>query len=89
MKMKKNKLINLNDHLFEQLERLNDDELKGDALVQEGRRAEFMCTLAERIIDNAALALKASTAINDGLVNSAPAMLGIERSQALEDKTHG
>ena len=54
----KNKLTDLNDHLFMQMERLNDDDLKGDALQQEIRRAESMVGVAEQIISNGALALK-------------------------------
>jgi hypothetical protein len=76
----KNKLIDLNNHLFEQLERLNDEDLKGDLLDSEIRRAEAMHKVAGQIINNAGLALKAHTLINDGLIKSAPEMIGMKQS---------
>lgn len=54
----KNKLANLNDHLFEELERLNDDDLKGDELQEERQRAKSMAAIAQAIINNGELALK-------------------------------
>jgi len=53
----KNKLTDLNNHLFEQLERLNDDNLNGDNLEQEIRRCDSMAKIAKTIIDNGHLAL--------------------------------
>lgn len=84
----KNKLTDLNNHLFEQLERLNDDDLEGDALTREIKRAQAMSTCAGQIIDNASLALKAYIAINDGLVENAPEMLGVKKAEALEERPH-
>lgn len=55
----KNKLSDLNDHLFEELERLNDESLKGDALQEERERAKSMANIAQTIINNGELALKA------------------------------
>lgn len=55
----KNKLEDLNNHLFEELERLNDESLKGEALQEERERAETMATIAQTIINNGELALKA------------------------------
>ncbi len=55
----KNKLIDLNNHLFEQLERLNDDELIGDELKQEISRAKSMSGIASAIINNGNLMLNA------------------------------
>lgn len=56
----KNTLIDLNNHLFEQLERLNDDELKGDSLKEEIMRAKSMTDIAGTIIDNAQTVLDAT-----------------------------
>lgn len=55
----KNKLTDLNNHLFEELERLNDEDLKGDALQEERERAKSIANIAQTIINNGELALKA------------------------------
>lgn len=54
----KNTLADLNNHLFEQLERLNDDELDDEKLEKEIKRSEGMTKLAEQIIRNGELAYK-------------------------------
>ena len=74
----KNKLINLNNHLFEQLERLSDEDIKGDKLAEEINRAKAISQVAGQIVGNARLALDAKIAINEGLIQSPPEMLGIE-----------
>lgn len=56
----KNKLTDLNDHLFMQLERLNDEELTGDDMLNEIKRARAINDTAGKIIDNARLALDAT-----------------------------
>ena len=54
----KNTLADLNNHLFEQLERLNDDDLDCDQLETELKRADGMSKIAEKIIQNGELAYK-------------------------------
>jgi len=73
----KNKLIDLNNHLFAQMERLSDEDLKGDELNEEIGRAKSVSNVAAQIINNANLALKAQMAINDGLIKRSPEMLGV------------
>jgi len=66
--VKKNRLIDLNDHLFEQLERLNDDELQDEKLTQEVKRAASMTNIAKQIIDSGRLALDAKKVVTSGLM---------------------
>ncbi|SEJ35888.1 hypothetical protein SAMN05660742_106100 [Propionispira arboris] len=63
----KNTLGDLNNHLFAQLERLNDEDLTGDKLAEEIRRTEAVTDVASQIIANGALVLKAKVAYEDNL----------------------
>lgn len=56
----KNKLADLNDHLFEVMERLNDEDLKGEALDSEIARAKAITSVAGQIIQNGNLVLRAA-----------------------------
>lgn len=57
----KNTLGDLNNHLFAQIERLGDEDLKGEDLQEEINRAKAVSDIATQIISNGALALKAKT----------------------------
>ncbi len=72
----KNKLIDLNNHLFSQLERLSDEEIKGESLKEEILRSRAISTVAAQIIDNARLALDAQKAM-DNSIRKMPPMIGI------------
>lgn len=61
----KNTLGDLNNHLFAQLERLNDEDLKGEALVEEINRAKAINEVASRIISNGSLVLEAKKMVDD------------------------
>lgn len=74
----KNRLTDLNNHLFEQLERLNNDELTGDELSEEIRRSRAVTGVASHIIQNGELVLKAYKAHEDRMdaEKKLPKMLG-------------
>lgn len=57
----KNKLSDLNDHLFAQIERLGDEDLTAEQIETEAKRADAIVDVAEQIIRNADLQLKAVT----------------------------
>ena len=54
-----NKLSDLNNHLFAEIERLSDEELNEDELKSEIDRARTITSVSKQIIENGALALKA------------------------------
>lgn len=56
--MVRNQLTDLNNHLFEQLERLNDPDLTEEDLRLETQRTRLMSEVASDIIRTQALALK-------------------------------
>ncbi|HHX8487692.1 TPA: hypothetical protein ACVO3E_004326 [Vibrio diabolicus] len=61
----KNKLTDLNNHLFAQLERLSDESTKGEALLEEIKRAKAVSSISKDIINNASVVLDAAKFQND------------------------
>ena len=55
----RNKLTDLNDYLFEQLERLNNDDLTQDELDKEIEISKQVVKVSQTIINNAQLLLQA------------------------------
>ena len=56
----KNTLSDLNNYMFERLERLNDDELSEEQLKKEIEKSKAMVNVGRVIIDNANVILKAN-----------------------------
>jgi predicted transcriptional regulator len=56
--MAQNKLSDLNNHLFAQLERLGDEDLTPDQLKVEVERSKSINIIARNIIDNAKTSLE-------------------------------
>lgn len=71
----KNQLTDLNNHLFAQLERLGNEDMTAEQLDAEINRSQAISGVADRVIGNAALVLKAQIARHDGMVGAAHPML--------------
>ena len=79
----KNTLGDLNNHLFEQLERLNNDELVGDKLEEEIKRSEAVAKISEKIIKNGELQYKAMKHMDEygyERKNNVPEMLEVKNA---------
>ncbi|MGQ2906715.1 MAG: hypothetical protein ACT6QU_02060 [Aliihoeflea sp.] len=61
----KNRLVDLNNHLFMQLERLAEEGLTGDQIDNEVKRSEAIVSVADKIVDNARLQLQACKLVAD------------------------
>lgn len=59
--MARNKIIDLNNHLFEQLERLNNEELSKDELDIEFKRTKSMTMISTQILKTQKLNLDSIT----------------------------
>lgn len=75
----KNTLTDLNNYLFEQLERLNDDSLTQEQLDTELKKTEGIVQISEKIIANGELAFRTMKHMDDYGYNQkheVPPMLG-------------
>ena len=61
----KNTLSDLNNYLFEQLERLQDDDLTDEQLEKKIKRSKAVQSVAKTIIENGALALDAKKHLDE------------------------
>lgn len=61
----RNKLTDLNNILFEQLERLQDDDISNEDFEKELQRTSAVTKVSKVIIDTAALSLQALKAVNE------------------------
>lgn len=61
----KNKLVDLNNHLFAQLERLSEEGLSAEDIDREVKRTGAIVDVSEQIVRNADLALKAVKLVAD------------------------
>jgi hypothetical protein len=68
----KNRLSDLNNHLFAQLERLADEDASPEKIDQEAKRGEAMVAVADTIIRNAALQIQAAKIAFDGGADPVP-----------------
>ena len=74
----KNTLLDLNNHLFAQLERLGDEDLQGEELEAEIDRSKAITSVSKEVVSNARLVLdgqkfKADAGMTAG--NNMPKML--------------
>jgi len=60
----KNTLGDLNNHLFAQLERLSDEDVKGEELKEEIERAKAVTSVSSSIIQNANLVFQSKKFMN-------------------------
>ena len=71
----KNKMGDLHNHLFAQLERLGDEDIKGEELKEEVGRASAIAKISHQIISNVDLALKAERMLTEREIAEKPSVL--------------
>ncbi len=76
----KNKLTDLNNHLFAQLERLGEEDISKEDLEKEVTRSKAITSVSTQIVNNARLALDAEKFKANGmpLNQTMPGMLEVK-----------
>lgn len=74
----KNSLVDLNNHLFAQMERLSEEDLKGEKLQEEIARTKSITSVANSIIQNARLVLEAQIELGGKNKAAIPGLLGVD-----------
>lgn len=79
--MTRNKLTDLNNHLFIALERLNEEDLTSEQIELESKRAESIIGIAGQIIGNAKITVDAMKLISNGTLSfgELPESFGIKK----------
>lgn len=79
----RNKISDLNDHLFAQIERLGDQDLNGEDLKQEIDRSKAMAQIATQIVNSAKITVDAMKLLGRGDVHSRAInrLIGIEEKK--------
>lgn len=77
--MAKNKLTDLNNHLFAQMERLGDENLKPDEMDLEIRKSKSIVMVSEQIIKNARLTFEVAKSVSGGELKTVPEQLETKR----------
>jgi len=80
--MTKNKLSDLNDHLFAQIERLADEGLTPDKIDQETKRAAAIVGVADQILRGASLQVQAAKILSDHGLDPTSRLAAIENKRS-------
>jgi hypothetical protein len=74
----KNRLSDLNDHLFAQLERLSDEDLSPEQIDAEIKRGQAVVAVADQIVRNASLHIQAAKILSDHGIDPTAKLSAIE-----------
>lgn len=84
----KNKLVDVNDYLFEQLEKLNDDDLTSEQTEAVIKKADAVNKIANTIVKNGELQFKAMKMASDyGIINEKQVKLLLTTGNKNETET--
>lgn len=85
----KNRLSDLNNHLFAQIERLSEEDLTPEKIETEAKRGEAIVQVADTIIRNAALQIQAAKIAYEAGSDPVPYLPapGVAAAPMIEGKT--
>lgn len=80
--MARNKLTDLNDHLFAQIERLSDEALSPEQIDSETKRAKAIVSVSGQIIKNSKITIDAMKLVASGNygIKDMPETLGLKKA---------